>query len=228
VTGGDDIHLPPLDPPPPSPALDAALRDLKPVATRRPSLAVMLVTLASLVWVAAILVFTPRRPDFAGLPMLPWLAVSLAWLGGFMLPLSSALVPPRGCVLPDSRRASWTALAAAIVLVGIALLLTPTAPATIIPSGPARAHLMMHCLSRGLAFASVPFVLALFALRRLMLVGAARLAATAGVAGAALGGLTLHVICPAGGAFHVGCGHAGAILIGALVGAALGFVAQRR
>jgi len=50
-------------------------------------------------------------------------------------------------------------------------------------------------------------------------VGSWRVAAALGAAGGALGGLTLHFICGFGGGLHVGLAHAGAVVLGAGIGA---------
>jgi hypothetical protein len=125
--------------------------------------------------------------------------------------------------------AAYAALATAALLLTVGLLLTPHAePATVIPVG---AHATMrsirHCVSVGLAFAVVPMVAGMVALRRLLLVGGARLMAAVGAAAGAFAGTVLHVICAFGGGMHTGFGHGGAMVAATLVGAAIGVVLGR-
>jgi hypothetical protein len=226
--GDVPIELPLPTPPPPSPALERALAGLRPVGTRHPWRALGVVALLSLAWVTLWVTITPPRRDLPFLPRAWWLGVALLWLSGFLAPLAMTLLPRRGAVLPDAARAARTALVATLGLILVAVALTPTSSHTSVPDTlPECLHWTTHCLTRALSFASVPLVLTVLALRRVLLVGSARLVAAAGVAGGALGGLTLHVICPLGGALHLGCGHAGGMVIAALVGAGIGFVLER-
>jgi hypothetical protein len=221
-----ELHLPAV--PPPSPTLERALAELRPVATRRPLRALAIVALVSLGWMLVWVALMPTRRDLPFLPRAWWLTVALLWLSGFLAPLAMTLLPRRGAVLPDADRAARTAVVAMLGLILVAVALTPMSPATRVPGNLYECmHWTTHCLTRALAFASLPLVLTVVALRRVLVVGAARLVAAAGVAGGALGGLTLHMICPVGGALHLGCGHAGGIVVAALVGAGLGFVLDR-
>jgi hypothetical protein len=217
-------------PPPPSPQLMTALAELRPVRTRRPLMALAAAALVSVAYGALLLWLFPVRRDFAALPHLWWGAVALAWLAGFVAPLAMAIVPRRRAVLPDAQRAGWAALAAAGLLLTVGLALTPyAAPATVMPVG---SHAVLtsieHCLGFGLSFAVVPMVAGMVALRRLLLVGGARLMAAVGAAAGAFGGLVLHVICGFGGSMHTGFGHGGVTLAATVIGAGIGAVLGRR
>ncbi len=219
-----------LTPPPPSPELMAKMAGLRPVRTRRPWRALAWAALASAMYAALLLAVFPVRRDFAALPHLWWAAVGVAWLAGFVAPLALAIVPRRRAVLPDGRRAGWAALVATAVLMTVGLALTPHAPEhTLIPVGaPAIMHSIRHCLAFGMVFAVVPLVAGMVALRRLLLVGGARLMAAVGAAAGAFGGLVLHVICAIGGSMHTGFGHAGPAVVATALGAAIGFALGRR
>jgi hypothetical protein len=217
-------------PPPPSPELLAAVANGGRVRTRRPARALALVALASLAYAGLWLLLLPVRRDLPYLPHLWWGVVALAWLGGFVAPLTLAIVPRRRAVLPDSGRAGAVAVAAASLLAVVGFALTPAAPPhTGIPVGaPALARSIAHCFAFGLAFALVPLVAGALALRKLLLVGGARLVAAVGAAAGAFGGLVLHLVCPLGGAWHVGCGHAGTVVAAAAIGAVVGALLGRR
>ena len=79
----------------------------------------------------------------------------------------------------------------------------------------------VHCASIVLEIA-VPFLfVGLYALRRLVPVGRARLGLALGAAGGAMGGFVLHFICGFAGTEHVLIGHVGGTILAAAAGAAL-------
>ncbi len=217
-------------PPPPSPALRAIVAGAQPVRLRRPLRAFALLVGASLVYLALWLTRFHHRRDLGYLPFAWWLMLGVAWIGGFVLPLAMAVLPRRGAVLPDGARASTSSFAVAAGLLVLAFAFTPTAPPhTYIPVGMTDSMAMIrHCMSFGLAFAIGPLAIGLLALRPLLMVGGARLMGAVGAAAGALGGFMLHVICPMGGAIHVGFGHGGVVVVAGLIGAAIGYVVGRR
>jgi hypothetical protein len=167
--------------------------------------------------------------DLPFLPRFVWGAELIAWLAAFAGVLAIAIVPRRRAVLPDAPRAGRLAVLAALALIALGLVAAPDAPGHTLHFDGAREQVggVLRCMTFGLMVALLPLTFALVSLRRVLVVGAARLVAAAGAAAGALGGLTLHVLCPVGGGLHVGCGHGGAVAAAALVGALLGAVADR-
>jgi hypothetical protein len=145
------------------------------------------------------------------------------FLLGFLLPLSAALRPRRGAVLPEAARAGRAGILTAVALVPLGLLLAQVAPphTTLLAGGAANVRAALHCLGTGLLLSLPPFVIAALALRRLVLTGALRAGIALGAAGGALSGLVLHAICPVGGALHAGLAHGGSAAVGAALGALL-------
>jgi hypothetical protein len=222
---GDGVSLAPADPaPPPAAALLAAVATMKAVSTRVPARGVAaLAALAVAIPAGALLAFGPRQ-DLAALPA-AWVAsMGALWVAGVALTLRAATWPPRGEVLPDTARGGLTAGLAAATLIGLGLFATVDATGSTIlpePGLAAFARWWWHCT----AFALKALVLVLVAggllLRRLFPVGAGSAGAAVGAAGGAAAGLALHLICPVGGGLHVGLAHAGAVLLGAALGALL-------
>jgi hypothetical protein len=209
-----------LPAPPPGPALLGALADLAPVRARVPRRALAAILAVGIVYPASVLVLNGPRRDLPFLPV-AWVAtMALLWAAGVLLPLGSAVLPRRGEVLPSAARAGGAALAAAVVLLAAGLFATMDAPGkTVVPASSSRA--ILHCLKFGVAVTAPVLLVGAFALRSLHPIGAARVAAAVGAAGGALGGLTLHFLCPLGGGLHVGLAHAGSVVVGALAGALL-------
>lgn len=208
--------------PAPSAALLASLQTMKPVRTRVPLLTLLLVAAAGCAFPAYAFAMFPLRRDLSALPP-AWVAgMALFWLAGFLVPLTLAVLPSRHQVLPNSTWAMRAAVLASTVLVLIGLLFTVDAPGvTILPktTWDQFVDLWWHCVSFGLKV-SVPMVLlGGLILRRVNLFHLRALGAAIGAAGGALAGLTLHGLCPYGGAVHVGLAHGGGVVIGALVGA---------
>jgi hypothetical protein len=207
--------------PPPAPALLDSVRQVEPVRTRRPVRTLLLVGAAAAAYPIYAVTQFPLRSDLPALPAW-WVAVvGLLWLAGFGLPLTLALLPRRGQVLPNDRRAGRAAIAAAVVLTLVGLLTIDAPGRTLLPppTWAGFAHYWWHCISFGLRIVIPALIAGTVALARVMLVGAARLGAAVGAAAGALSGLTLHGLCPIGGPAHVAAAHGGAVVLGALLGA---------
>jgi len=210
-----------LPPPAPSANLLASMQELRPVRTRIPLRTLLAVAAAACVFPVSAIALYPLRRDLTALPPL-WVAgVGLVWFAGFIFPLMAALLPTPGQVLPDGYRAGRTAFLAALTLVLMGLLFTVDAPGvTILPktTWAGFAHLWWHCVSFSLKV-TVPAVgVAAVVLRNVVAAHLSRLGAAVGAAAGALSGLTLHGLCPYGGAPHVGLAHGGGVVIGALIG----------
>jgi hypothetical protein len=216
--------------PPPSPALLEAVKGMKPVSARRPLRTLMSVAAASLAYAALAFLVFPVRRDMWQLPIVWWVGLALVWFAGFVVPLAVALVPRRSAVVPDVQRAVRVAIAVTVGLIVVGLTLTRDGPTTLQPHGAAAvARSMLHCMPVGLVVALAPLLLGMWALDGVVLCGAWGVGAALGAAGGALGGLMLHALCPTGGPFHVGFSHGGAVLVGALIGAALSrLILERR
>jgi len=190
---------------------------MRPVRTRVPGRTMLLLLVVGLILPVATVIHRTR----ADLPFLPvaWVVLmALAWAGGVVAPLIAALIPRRGEVLPDGARAARIAALCASLLVLLGLVATVDAPGkTTIPASFPTAW--WHCMSFALKVAAPVLIASALVLRRLHPVGSWRVAAALGAAGGALGGLTLHFICSYGGGLHVGLAHAGAVVLGAGIGA---------
>lgn len=219
--GLDDLsRLPPPKPPALSPALEAELAQLTPVATRRPLRQLVLLIAISLVYGAGLVVMLTVRRDVHELPM-GWLVTTgLAWLLGFVAPITLATVPRAGSVMPRWRLAGIASVVAAIAMVGLGLVLHPAGEhsAALGWDGVIRGY---GCLANGLETAIVPVVIGTIFLRRTLPVGSRWIAAGLGAGGGSLGGLVLHLHCPVADGLHVGLVHGGVIAIAALLAAAL-------
>jgi hypothetical protein len=114
------------------------------------------------------------------------------------------------------------AVLAALTLVLTGLLFTVDAPGvTILPKTRWAGFLPLwwHCVAFSLK-ATVPMLVAAsIGLRRMTVVNLSYLGVPIGAVGGALSGLTLHGLCPYGGAAHVGLAHGGGVVIGAVLGA---------
>jgi hypothetical protein len=209
--------------PPPSAALLEAVGPGSGVRTRDPRLALALVTVAAAGWPLYALLAKPWRSDLDALPWAWLLPVALLWLGGFVAPLTLALLPPRGQVLPDSGAAGRAALVVAAGLTLLGLFAVEAPGRTLMPADTWAdfSRWWWHCISSGLLVIIPALVAGLAALARVMVVGAARLGGAVGAAGGALAGLTLHWFCPLGGVLHVALAHGGGVVLGAALGAAL-------
>jgi hypothetical protein len=221
VSAIDDLsRLPPPAPPPISPALEAELARLRPVATRRPARQLALLIAVSLVYGAGLIVMLTLRRDLHELPMGWLVSAGLAWLLGFVVPITLATVPRAGSVMPRWRLAGIAAVVASIAMIGLGLVLHPAGEHSyqLGWQGVVRGY---GCLANGLETAIVPVVLGTIFLRRALPVGSRWIAAGLGAGGGSLGGLVLHLHCPVADGLHVGVIHGGVIAIAALLAAAL-------
>ena len=215
----DDLsRLPPPSPPPLAPALEAELAQLTPVATRRPLHQLALLIAISLIYGAGLVVVLTVRHDFHELPMGWLVSTGLAWLLGFVVPITLATVPRAGSVMPRWRLAGVASVVAAIAMIGLGLVVHPGA---IVVSGWDGVVHGYGCLAEGLETAIVPVVIGTVFLRRALPVGSRWVAAGLGAGGGSLGGLVLHLHCPVADGVHVGLVHGGVIVIAALLAAAL-------
>ncbi len=222
----DDRGLPPgrIEAPAPSHDLLSAIAGMKPVRTRSRVGALAAVALLGLIWPALVLTHHAYRPDLGALPLGWVIAAAGLWGAAFALSLTAALVPRRGDVLPAPGRASRVGGMALGGLFAFALAASVQAPG--LSLRPEEMHMTLaqscvHCASFVLEIA-VPFLaVGLFALRRLVPMGRARIGMALGAAGGAMGGLVLHFICPFAGTAHVVLGHVGGTILAAVAGAAL-------
>jgi hypothetical protein len=219
VSAIDELsRLPPPAPPAMSRALEAELAHLAPVRLRRPLRQLALLVAVSLLYGAGLVWWLAMRPDLHQLPM-GWLfGVGLAWLLGFLVPMTLATVPARGSMMPRWRLAGIASVVASVAMIGLGLVLHPGAIE--VPGWSGVVH-GFGCLEAGLETAIVPIVLGTIALRRALPVGSRWIAAGIGAGGGSLGGLVLHLHCPVASGLHVGLVHGGVILVAALVAAAL-------
>lgn len=217
----DDLSkLPPPSPPPLSQLLESELAQLRPVAPRRPMIQLALLVGVSLVYCAGLLAMLTMRRDLPELPMDWLLGAGALWLVGFLVPVYLATVPRPGAMMPRWRLAGITSVIAALVLLGVGLVLHP--------DGSHSAHLgwagVTHgygCLFTGLETAIVPVVAGTILLRRTVPIGTRWVAAALGAGGGSLGGLVLHLHCSVADGLHVGLVHGGVVAISALLAAAL-------
>ena len=212
------------DAPPPSTDLLSTIDGMKPVRTRSRFGALALVAMAGLVTPAVVLAHHPYRPDLASLPLAWVIAAAALWAAASVSALSAALVPRPGQVLPAPRHASRVAVRVLLALAAFVL-----AASVHVEGGslrPEDAHLTLlqscvHCATVVLEIAA-PFLFAgVYALRRLVPDGRARIGLGLGAAGGAMGGFVLHFICGFAGTAHVLIGHVGGTILAAAAGAAL-------
>ncbi len=209
-------------PPPASQTLLATVSSMRPVRTRVPLRTLLAVAAAAFVFPLATFAAYPLRADLVALPGAWLLSVAVVWLAGFVVPLTYAIVPSRNQVLPDSRRAGRIAVLASLTLVLMGLVFTVDAPGfTILPrtTWDGFVNLWWHCISFSLKVSLPTILVASFLLRWVAIANVWRLGAAIGAAAGSLSGLTLHGLCPYGGAAHVGLAHGGGVVVGALLGA---------
>jgi hypothetical protein len=207
--------------PGPSERLLAEMGAIKPVSTRVPWRMLVLVAVAACVYPLYAFAVYPLRVDLHALPPAWVVGVGLLWLAGFVVPLVITFLPSSGQVLPNSARAGRAAFLAASTLILMGLFFTVDAPGeTVLPKTTWAGFfpLWWHCVSFGLKITIPTLILAAFGLRRIAIVKPWRLGAAVGAASGAAAGLTLHGLCPYGGAAHVGLAHGGGVAIGAIIG----------
>ena len=195
----------------------ALRRDLAPVR-RVPRLRVVAVAIAALAvpgWVWTLVRANGPRPDFVALvgadPVFAAIGVGLAAFGiGGVLAAAALAIPGRVAV---ARAALWLAAIGAILAFAVGpVWLTAAYPSPL--HGPTAGD--MPCLIHGLAVGWVSSLAGVafgwWAAPRHL----AMTAALAAAAGAAIGALSVHMVCPQPDALHWLFGHAGAPVIAAL------------
>ncbi|HEY2903772.1 MAG TPA: NrsF family protein [Polyangia bacterium] len=210
--------------PPPAAALLATVQQMKPVRMRSRFAAFAVVLLAGLIWPLVTMLIKPMRQDMPGLPR-AWVIVGATlWGGAFLLSLGAALIPRAGDVLPGAARSSRLSFVAMMIVFLFALFFSVRVPGlSLLPAdkGWTLFDSCVHCIGYVFRVAGVLLLVGFVALRKLMPVGARRIGMALGAAGGALGGLTLHFICPFAGTDHVVLGHVGGMVLAAAAGAAL-------
>lgn len=219
-----DVPIAPSEsaPPPLSAAFAAQIAAARPVRTRRPGRELALAAALSLVCPAIALWVVPVRRDLPALPMWWLILAGGLWAVAYATLLARALLPRRGDVLPDAPRAANAAMVAMGALVAFGLGLTIDAPCcTIVPPTTFAdfAARWWHCTAFGLRITAPLLLVGAVIVRRIAWMGAGRLGMALGAAGGALAGLTLHLLCPIGGALHVGLAHGGGVVLGGILGA---------
>jgi hypothetical protein len=212
-----------LEPPPLGASLEAELRDLKPVSTRRPWRDVVFVSFIAAVAIAGMVVFLRVRRDFDALPTAWLVAYGAAWLVGFAGGAWLALVPRRGAVVPRWFAAGvlGAIVGAGFVVAGLVFARTTAHSLVYDPTAGNHLRYAAGCVALGVATAVLPFVAGALLLRGAFPVGARAAGAGLGAACGAAGGFMLHLHCPITHAYHLGFGHGGAVVAGALLGALL-------
>jgi Negative regulator of sigma F len=217
--------------PPASASLLGAVGAMKPARTRTRFGAFAVVCLVGLGWPAFTLAQAPFRRDLAALPAV-WIALGAAlWAAAFALSLSAALVPRRGDVMPSAGIAARLALGAMATLLVFVALWIPSVPGVSLhPAdlGVSTLQSTWGCAKVVLETAIPVVLLGFVVLRRVLPVGGRAAGVALGAAGGALGGLTLHFVCPMATTSHVLIGHVGAMIVASVVGALLlGFLIDR-
>lgn len=202
--------------PPPSAALERALAELRPTRTRRPARVVVGVAAASLVYAAAAVWKLGLRSDLPQLPLVPFALHATAGLAAFVALLWSALVPPRGHVLPSGTTAARSTAVLLGALLVLELVFTPRplgggAPAPLSLDGSLVAA--GRCLGTAFGVVVPTVALGLWSLRRLLVTGGWRGLVAIGGAAGALGGLVLHLRCATSDAGHIGLVHGAALVL---------------
>lgn len=216
----DDLALPAFVPPPLGGELEGELRALAPVTTRRPRRQLLALFGASLLYGGAWLTCLSLRRDLSELPTAWIFGGAIAWALGFVVPLSLALLPAAGSMMPRRQLAATAAITGAILFVAMGWAIHPAGPSSIQYN--AARFLDGHwCLWLGLATALVPVLLGAVFLRRSLPVGARWIAAALGAGGGSLGGLVLHLHCSITDPMHTGIIHAGVVSVAAVLAALL-------
>jgi len=208
-------------PPPPAPALEALVRQSRPVAIRHPLRAFGLVLFVSLLAAAVDALGYGVRGDFVALPKGLFWATALTLLAAFVATLVAALLPRRGSMFADVRLARLLAFAVPILATALAVFARVDAPpATKIFTGAEALQRIEACLFGGLIVSTLPFAMTVLVLLRSPMPLETRwLGAAVGAGQGVIAGLMLHFVCGVGGALHGVLAHAGQTLIGAALGA---------
>jgi hypothetical protein len=211
--------------PPMSAQLAREIAGMAPVRTRRPWRTFAVVALVSLVPAAVICTlgvlggFGVRQPrPITHGPYDLVILRSAVWFGVYLAALAAALVPPRGQVMPDPRRARRWAVVSALLLVGASVLSAwhgASAPPSLFPKPTS-----VECVKDAMLCGLTPLFAGLFALRGARPQPPGGVGAALGVAAGALGGLHLSLECPvATGLAHFVVGHTGPAIVASVFGA---------
>lgn len=214
-------------PPPPSAELLRTIAGARRVETRRPARALAFTVAASLAYAAAMLFALGRGPnpmlrrDLFLQPPAVMIALGLLWAIAFAVSLGVAVLPRKGQATPraGAARWAWFGAPAALMLVSLALARAVPGVSLVARDGADLFYSTLRCSAAALVVAALPLAAGMLALRRAVTVGARAIGAALGVAGAALGGLVLHLHCAWAEPLHVALGHGGAVVAGALLGA---------
>lgn len=212
-----------LPPPPMSDLLEAQLHELAPVPTRRPWRDAGIVAGVAALAVAAMVGALRVRRDLDAHTTTWLVAYGAAWVAAFAVGTWLALVPRRGAVVPRWRAAGVLGAVVAIGFVVAGLVFARTTARSVVYEPTAAHHLRYAagCVALGVATAILPFVAGALLLRGAVPVGSRAAGAGLGAACGAAGGFMLHLHCPITHAYHLGFGHGGAVVVGALLGALL-------
>jgi hypothetical protein len=176
--------------------------------------------LIALAIVTAMVLVMKLRGDLATISRAGFLVALLGPLAGGALALVVAMRPGRAGIGPSrGALAGATAFAALsfAIAAGLGALLAPGAAG--VNEASWRANLV--CAVLGLVIGSVPFVLAIAALRGAFAVVTRLRAGLLGLASGGLAAAALHAHCPNDGLVHVLAGHGFAMLVGAAAAATL-------
>lgn len=210
-----------LPPPPLGDLLEAEMRDLKPVATRRPWRDVGVVAVAAAIAVAVMVGALRVRRDLDAMPTGWLVAYGAAWVASFAAGAWLVLVPRRGAVSPRWLPAAVLGAVIAVGFVGAGLAFAHTSALSFVYTPTLGNHLRYAagCVALGVATAVLPLVAGALFLRGALPVGTRAAGAGLGAACGAAGGFMLHLHCPITHAYHLGFGHGGAVVVGAVLGA---------
>lgn len=217
--------------PRPSARLLADVADMQAVRPRVPWRSCLIVAVVGGVSPVWALCARPLRSGLADLSALWVVGVGALWLAGFIVPLALSILPGRGQVLPDGKRALRAAAVGAVLLMTVSLVLGVDA------LGGARCAAVPRlgeplaswrvCVTAGLRTSAPVIAAGLFALRRVAITHAWRLGAAVGAAGGSLAGFTLHLGCSNGSPAHVALAHGGGVILGGVAGALSLFFMER-
>lgn len=204
--------------------LQRQVEEARPAQTRSPMRELAILTVASLVYAAGLLVFLELRRDMELLPRLWMILYVGAWLASFLGIAYLAVVPRRGQIISRWWWAGIAAVGACVLFTTGGIFFARHVPGLSTMYQPSAERVLAYapwCLEMGLATALVPVALAALFLRRAVAVGSRWIAAAIGAAGGSLGGLFLHLHCLIGERFHLGLVHGGVVVLGALLCAAI-------
>jgi len=138
------------------------------------------------------------------------------------------MLPAHAQVLPSLRRVRAALLALPLVAVVTAAWCLVDAPGdSVLAPSPQVLHFIVHCLGIGLGVSLLPVGAAIYVSRARLVAGCGSIGALFGVAAGMLAALVLQIVCPVGGMTHMLLGHAGGIVLAALLGTAIAQLVAR-